>query len=189
MKKESKIIIILLFLLVCVLIFPVICGDSDIPNPLSFLIPDQTAEKWNGDQELPQSGKNEEVLIPGFESLVCYADQHSQKVNLYNPAENNYLLKMTMFADGDELWQSGYIEPGKGFYNVEFNKTLEVGKYNGILLVECFLNDGTNGEMASFRNGETSSTIRRNGQMEMDARAGSYSGKANFSVRLETLRQ
>ncbi|WP_373102853.1 hypothetical protein [Blautia obeum] len=56
----------------------------------------------------------------------------------------------------------------------------------------CTLNlssDGTNGEMASFRNGETSSAIRMNGQMEMGARAGSYSGKATFSVRLETLRQ
>lgn len=144
MKKKLKyIILVLLLLIIGVLIFPIICDNTDIPNPLSFLIPDKTAEEWNGEQELPQSGKNEEVLIPGFESLVCYADQRNQKVNLYNPAENNCLLKMTMFADGNELWQSGYIEPGKGFYNVEFNKALDAGKYNGILLVECFLNDGT----------------------------------------------
>lgn len=49
--------------------------------------------------------------------------------------------------------------------------------------------DGTNGEMGSFRNGESTSTVHMTGQMEMGARAGSYSGKATFSVRLETLRQ
>lgn len=56
----------------------------------------------------------------------------------------------------------------------------------------CTLNlssDGANGEMGSFRNGETASTIRMTGQMGMDARAGSYTGKTTFSVRLETVRQ
>lgn len=143
LKKKLKYIIIVLLLLIGILIIPLLCDDNDIPNPLKLLDPDRNAEEWNGNQELPQAGKNEEVLVPGFNDLVCYAGQTTQKVNLYNPAENNCLLKMTMFADGNELWQSGYIEPGKGFYNVEFNKTLDAGKYNGILLVECFLNDGT----------------------------------------------
>ena len=144
LKKKSKTIIILLLLLVCVLIFPVICGDSDIPNPLSFLIPDQTAEEWNGDQELPQSGKNEEILVPGFNSLVCYANHTTQKVNFYNPAENSCLMRMTLYADHQKIWSNdGYLEPGKGYYEIDFSEPLPPGTYDGTLLVECFLADGT----------------------------------------------
>ena len=68
------------------------CGDGNIPNPLSFLTPDQDAEEWDGNQELPQLGKNEEVIVPGFDSLVCYANQTKQKVNFYNPEENSCLM-------------------------------------------------------------------------------------------------
>lgn len=145
MKKKSKLIIILLLLLIAgVLIFPIMCDDTDIPNPLSFLIPDQTAEKWKGEQELPQGGKNEEILVPGFNSLVCYADQTSQKVNFYNPAENSCLMRMTLYADGQKIWSNdGYLEPGKGYYEIDFSEPLPSGTYDGTLLVECFLADGT----------------------------------------------
>lgn len=138
----------MLLLLICVLIFPILCGDNDFPNPLSFLGPDKNAEEWKGDQELPQAGKNEEVLIPGFDSLVCYANQTSQKVNFYNPKENSCLMRMTLYADNQELWKSGYIEPGKGYYDIEFQKPLSAGTYAGVLLVECFLDDGTEGNAA-----------------------------------------
>lgn len=145
MKKKLKIIIILLFLLIAgVLIFPMICGDSNIPNPLSFLTPDQDAEEWNGNQELPQLGRNEEVIVPGFDSLVCYADQKKQKVNFYNPEENSCLMRMTLYADSRKLWSNdGYLEPGKGYYEIDFSEPLPSGTYDGTLLVECFLADGT----------------------------------------------
>ena len=144
MKKKSKYIILVLLLLITgIFIFSMICGDNNIPNPLFFLTPDQDAEEWNGDQELPQTGGSEEVAIPGFKSLVCYAGQTVQKVNLYNPEENSVLLKMTMYANSEKLWESGYIEPGKGFYQIEFCEPLKTGTYDGELLVECFLQDGT----------------------------------------------
>lgn len=143
MKKKSKFVIIMLLLLICVLIFSILCSDGDFPNPLSFLDPDKNTEEWNGNQELPQAGKSEEVLIPGFDSLVCYADQTSQKVNFYNPAENSCLMRMILYVDDKEVWKSGYIEPGKGYYDIEFQEPLKVGTYNGTLLVECFLEDGT----------------------------------------------
>ena len=145
MKKKLKIIIILLFLLIAgVLIFPMICGDSNIPNPLSFLTPDQDAEEWNGNQELPQVGKNEEVIVPGFDSLVCYANQTKQKVNFYNPEENSCLMRMTLYANSQKLWSNdGYLEPGKGYYEIDLSEPLSSGTYDGALLVECFLADGT----------------------------------------------
>lgn len=145
MKKKSKyMILLLLLLLVGVLIVPILCDDGSIPNPLSFLIPDQDAEEWNGEQELPQAGKNEEIFVPGFNSLVCYANQTTQKVNFYNPAENSCLMRMTLYADGKKIWSNnGYLEPGKGYYEIDFSEPLLSGTYDGTLLVECFLADGT----------------------------------------------
>lgn len=145
MKKKSKYVILLLLLLfVGVLIFPILCDDGSIPNPLSFLIPDHDAEEWNGNQELPQSGRNEEVIVPGFDSLVCYANQTKQKVNFYNPAENSCLMRMTLYADNQMLWSNnGCLEPGKGYYEIDFSEPLSSGTYDGTLLVECFFADGT----------------------------------------------
>lgn len=139
-----KYIIIVLLLLICIFIFPIMCGDGNIPNPLSFLIPDQDAEEWNGNQELPQAGGNEEVIIPGFDSLVCYADQTKQKVNFYNPEENSCLMRMTLYANRQKIWSNdGYLEPGKGYYEIDLSEPLPSGIYDGTLLVECFLGDGT----------------------------------------------
>lgn len=145
MRKKVKFIIILLLLLFAgIFIFSLLCGDDDIPNPLRFLNPDQNAEEWNGGQELPQSGKNEEVLIPGFDSLVCYAGQTNQKVNFYNPVENSCLMRLTLYANDEKIWSNdGYLESGKGYYKIELLHPLEAGVYDGTLLVECFLVDGT----------------------------------------------
>lgn len=42
------------------------------------------------------------------------------------------------------LWSNnGYLEPGKGYYEIDFSKTLTSGTYDGALMVECFLADGT----------------------------------------------
>lgn len=145
MKKKSKyMILVLLLLFVGVLIFPILCDDGSFPNPLSLLIPDQDAEEWDGNQELPQLGKNEEVIVPGFDFLVCYANQTKQKVNFYNPEENSCLMRMTLYADDQMLWSNnGYLEPGKGYYEIDFLEPLLPGTYDGTLLVECFLADGT----------------------------------------------
>ena len=121
-----------------------ICGDNNIPNPLFFLTPDQDAEEWNGNQELPQSGRNEEVIVPGFDSLVCYADQTKQKVNFYNPEENSCLMRMTLYANQQKICSNdGYLEPGKGYYEIDLSESLSSGTYDGTLLVECYLADGT----------------------------------------------
>ena len=145
MKKKSKYIILVLLLLITgIFIFSMICGDNNIPKPLFFLTPDQDAEEWNGNQELPQSGRNEEVIVPGFDSLVCYADQTKQKVNFYNPEENSCLMRMTLYANQQKIWSNdGYLEPGKGYYEIDLSESLSSGTYDGTLLVECFLADGT----------------------------------------------
>ncbi len=146
MKKKKKkrifIIIILLFLLLIGVVAYYYFGRNKMIPSEELLHPDQTAQDWNGDQQLPQNGDNVSVALPGFKSLNFYANETSQKVNLYNPEENTVLLQISLLADGKEIYKSGYVEPGKGFYDIELNEPLEVGEYAGILKYQCFLDNG-----------------------------------------------
>ena len=149
-KKTYLIIICILILLLLAFIFLLNIGDND--NPKRLLPIDEIAEKWHGKQDLPSKGETKEIVIPGFKTLVLIANSSEQSVNLCNPEENECLFKLTLFADDTELWKSGFIEPGDGYYNIEINELLEVGEYNGKLQYQCYKEDGTqlNGAVVTF---------------------------------------
>lgn len=108
---------------------------------------------------------------------------------------SSYLVKIPLQISN--LVENGYSFTAQSI-NILDNEVVRVYAENTSIEMTnergdtCTLNlssDGANGEMGSFRNGENASTIRMTGQMGMDARAGSYTGKATFSVRLENVRQ
>ena len=124
-------------------------GKEDKP-----LLPiDELAKKWKGNQDLSSSGENKEIDVPGFKTLVFKANQTSQKVNFYNPSENDCLFKLTLYADDKQLWESGYIQPNDGYYDIEINNSLDVGEYTGKLLYQCYKDDGTqlNSAVVTFK--------------------------------------
>ena len=142
MKKRNIFVIVLLLLLFGFIIF-FRFGRSDD----KILLPvDENAQNWDGDQKLPNGEKQEtnSIKIPGFDSLTFTANQKIQQVNFKNPEGNNCLFRMTLFINDEQSWQSaGGIEPGKGYYEIELDDVLKSGDYDGLLLVECFKDDGT----------------------------------------------
>lgn len=152
MKRKHILILLLLLLLIgSAAIFLYYHQQPD--NKPDNLIYDESADNWQGDQELykPQS-EVPMIKIPGITSLVFAPDTTSQKVNFYNPEENDCLFRMTLNVDGKQYWQSGYCAPGKGYYDIELTEPLETGTYSAYLLVECFKEDGTrlNGANVEF---------------------------------------
>ena len=81
--------------------------------------------------------------IAGFDELSFVADQKQQYVNFHNPEVNDCLFLMTLYVDGEPYWQSGYVEPGKGYYTIELSDPLPVGIYKGELRIQCFKANGT----------------------------------------------
>lgn len=139
-KKKRFLLIILLLLFIGVAIFFLFGHSRD-----NLLLPaDENAEEWDGNQNLPNGEKSETatIKIPGFDSLAFTANQKEQKVNFYNPEENACLFRMTLFVDDIQYWQSGYVQPGKGFYDITLDDMLESGDYDGYLLIECYREDG-----------------------------------------------
>lgn len=139
MKKKRNIVLVILvlFLLILGMVILFYSGGNDgIKNLLPV---DENAETWTGRQNLPQKGgESRGISIPGFQSIVFYADSEEQSVNFFNPESNRALFKLTLFADGQQIWQSdGYLKPGSAFYNITLTKTLSEGEYDGELLYEC----------------------------------------------------
>ena len=140
MKKKRIILIILLLLLLLIGICIYFKSTPDTPS-LPF---DTNATDWNGKQDLNKPVTDiPKIAIPGITSLVFNADSTDQKVNFYNPSENDCLFLMSLYVDDTCYWESGYIEPGKGYYDISLSEAIPSGNYNAYLKVQCFKEDGT----------------------------------------------
>lgn len=85
--------------------------------------------------------ENPNIAIPGYESLEFKAGKKKQSVNFYNPDENTCYFKISLVLAGDDgevLWTSDFIEPGKHIKSMELDKELESGNYSATLKYECF---------------------------------------------------
>lgn len=155
MKSKRKILVILILLLLFFgsAIFLYYYHFHQKPDAPDNLITDESADNWQGNKDLykPQS-EVPMIKIPGITSLVFQPDTTSQKVNFYNPQENDCLFRMTLNVDGKQYWQSGYCTPGKGYYDIKLDEPIDAGTYSAYLLVECFKEDGTalNGANVEF---------------------------------------
>lgn len=80
------------------------------------------------------------ILIPGFETLRVKAGQTEQQVMFRNPEENNCNFRIILLLeDGQVIWTSELIPPGKTLTSIELNRKLEAGKYpHAIMKYECF---------------------------------------------------
>jgi hypothetical protein len=152
MKRKKYFLIICIICLGLLLLAFIFLSDwnEDEDNPL--LPIDKLAEQWRGKQDLPSSGETKEIIVPGFKTLVFMADTTKQDVNLYNPEDNDCLFKLTLLADEKELWKSGFIKPGDGYYNIELSEPLKAGEYSGKLQYQCYKEDGAqlNGAVVTF---------------------------------------
>lgn len=137
-KRTALIVLFLLLLLVGICIYFKSTSDT-LPLPA-----DDNASEWNGNQDLNKPATDSpKIGIPGITSLVFNADTTEQKVNFYNPAENDCMFLMSLFVDDKCYWESGYVEPGKGYYDISLSEVIPSGNYNAYLKVQCFKQDGT----------------------------------------------
>lgn len=97
---------------------------------------------------------SDNIVIPCFDTMVLTANQVSQKVNLYNPEQNNGIdFQITLrLSDGTELWASGLIPNGKAIYNITLNRPLEIGNYDAELVYQCYTKNKSrlNGSIVTF---------------------------------------
>ncbi|MDO5785821.1 MAG: hypothetical protein Q4P20_12240 [Eubacteriales bacterium] len=136
-RKKKSILLILLLLLAVGGGIVWWCLPPDVP--VTFPNFDPNATEWQGDQELDKERvDSDSIRLPCMEKLVFMAGETEQRVNLYNPEENTCYMIISLELENETLWESGLVEPGKGFYTIELNRALDVGKYNANIRYQCF---------------------------------------------------
>ena len=52
---------------------------------------------------------------------------------------------MSLYVDEELLWQSGYVKPGDGYYEIELSRALPEGENfkNGCVSIQYYKLDGT----------------------------------------------
>lgn len=142
-RKDKIIIIILVCLLLAAIIYILLnfgqCGD-DVPssNHVSTIATDDEAVNFDGHHQTAQLPNGQSgIVVPGFKSLVFDSNKTTQQVNFYNPDFNNCLFKMSLIINDKTYWKSGWVEPGKCYYNITLTEKIPRGNYQGELLIEC----------------------------------------------------
>lgn len=139
-NKTHKItLLFVLIVLVAALLWACLCIQESISNtpPISNGI------KWNGSNITVNHDKNEKyIAIPCFTDLTFRANQTAQKVNIYNPEENECIMDFSIvLSDGTVIWESDNTFPGYGFHDIELTKPLSSGTYEARFTTRCFTID------------------------------------------------
>ena len=100
--------------------------------------------------ELPQTtaalsaAYSSDISIPGYEALYFTAGETAQSVSFFDPDTNPCFFRLTLTADGADIWTSEYISPGETVSEIDLTKPLPKGEYPAVLHYECFsLDDKT----------------------------------------------
>lgn len=127
-KRRYIVFGVIISIVLCLTLLLVQCqreAATDIPNRL--LEVDEGAVQWEGEKNRPTDQTPGTIAIPGFDELTFIADQTQQYVNFHNPEVNDCLFLMTLYIQGEPYWQSGYVEPGKGYYTIVLYNTTFYG--------------------------------------------------------------
>ena len=94
---------------------------------------DKNASEWDDgiDNNTEIEGR---ILVSGYSGATLKAGETKLALRIGNPAENTCYLQATLqLEDGTILYESGLIEPGKGYDEIELTEPLEVGEYDAFV--------------------------------------------------------
>lgn len=91
---------------------------------------------------------SDSVSIPGFEKMIIPAGMTTVGCNIFNPEKNScYFVAVIALADGQEIYRSGLIAPGKAIYSMTLPEPLEGGIYDATLTYYCYAMDDNQTEL------------------------------------------
>ena len=124
------VILVLLILLICVILTE---RRSDGDETGSAYV-DTNAVDWDDGIEDDDSDTAESMVIPGYSGAQMSAGDTVLELSIGNPAENTcYLQARLELEDGTVLYESGLLEPGTGYEEIELEQTLEAGTYEAVV--------------------------------------------------------
>lgn len=79
------------------------------------------------------------IAIPGCETLSLAAGRTRQSVRIENPKGNPCYFRVSLLlSDGETLWTSRLMKPGKSISRLTLSHSLDAGEYGATLKYDCF---------------------------------------------------
>ena len=78
------------------------------------------------------------IALPQFAWLNLKAGSKEQSLTFDNPSINYAYFRVSLVMDGETLWESELLAPGKTSKPVELSKPLAAGEYDVTLCYSCF---------------------------------------------------
>lgn len=133
-NSSFKILVVILLILILALAafiaFQLAQGDERSGSSARV---DEAATEWDDGIENDEEIEGR-ILVPGYSGAKMKAGDTSLALRIGNPAENTCYLQATLqLEDGTVLYESGLIEPGKGYDTIELTQTLAAGEYNAFV--------------------------------------------------------
>lgn len=155
MKKKSLIIIIVIAIVAAAIaatgiVYFATHNEKEKTNTSANVVP------WDVDiEEEVSAGEEEQILIPGYVSMLMKANTKEQTVSMGNPADNNcYFVIVLKLSDGTILYESEYLKPGEGLKEITINQELDPGEYVAVIEYQCYTldnKDPLNGGSSEFQ--------------------------------------
>ncbi len=101
------------------------------------------ADDWNGSSRKVTIGDPaREVSVPDRTSYVFDSEVIKQPLDIGNPSSNELSMKVTMMMEGQVIFETGILNPGKGFTEGPIKAIFEPNEYKADL-VYTFYEEGT----------------------------------------------
>ena len=78
------------------------------------------------------------IALPQFAYLNLAADTTAQTLTFDNPSINYAYFRVSLVMDGETLWESELLAPGKTSKPVKLSRPLQAGEYDVTLCYACF---------------------------------------------------
>ena len=148
-KRYWTLLVLLIVILIAGIAAAVYFSRQKDPETGGNAYVDADASAWDDgiDTEEPRE-ITENILVPGYSGAEMKAGDTTLSLRIGNPEENTCYLQATLqLEDGTVLYESGLLEPGTGFEQIELNQTLEAGTYEALVHYQGYSRDEERSEL------------------------------------------
>lgn len=104
---------------------------------------DPNAEDYEPSFKFQESIDPDHIALPGYDEITMTAGTDTAYVALWNPPSNPCYFQFQVVYEGEVLYESGLIEPGKAVREIPLGRTFEAGVYDLNIMIKTFsLEDG-----------------------------------------------
>ncbi len=96
---------------------------------------DSSITDYDGGLKAPANMDQTQIVIPGFSKLYLKEGGDTVNTVLYNPENNPCFFQFNIVnkADGQVLYESKLVPPGKGINGFQLNRTFSAGEYPAVI--------------------------------------------------------